>query len=338
MRIFWGFRNFAAKYRGWLPALAVLVVLAVVGPVPGAQADSLQELIEQVGTDYAEAYTSPFIQAFGPNQNTNLFATANIPFGNLTIGFGVKVMGTYLNESDQTFQKVVDIPDLGDIDPSLAGQSGTAVMSGPTIFGDTETDGQIDLYANGVLVGTFDGIPGFWNSRWAPLATPEVFVGGLFGFKATLRYFPPVGLGDLGKTSYVGYGLQWSASSVWKDPPVDLMIGFFLTSLDVENTQNLGQDNLIDSSADSYFLGASKSWAIFTLYGGFALESSDMTVTYYYQDPDYPTLDSNVNFSVEGNQSSRFTLGVDVDVLVHVNLEAGFGDLSTYSAGVMFVF
>ena len=187
-------------------------------------------------------------------------------------------------------------------------------------------------------MGTFDGIPGFWNSRWVPLATPEVFVGGLFGFKATLRYLPPIDMGDLGTTKYLGYGLQWSASSIWEDPPVDLMLGFFLTNLDVENTQDLGEDNLIDSSADSFFLGASKTWSLFTLYGGYALESSEMRVTYYYHDPDLPTLDSAVDFTVEGAQTSRFTLGVDLDLFVHFNIEASFGELSTYSGGIMFIF
>jgi len=327
-----------ATVTGVLVIGALVGCLALSGTVETARADSIQQIIEQVGPEYAEAYASPFIHAFGPNQNANLFSTANIPYTGLTFGIGVKVMGTKLNEEDKTFQKVIRIDDLGDFDPNLSGTSGTVVMSGPTIFGDTETDGRFDLYANGVLVGTFDGIPGFWDTSWVPLATPEVFIGGIAGLKFTLRYFPSVNMGDFGKTKYLGYGLQWSASGVLKDLPIDLMAGFFLTSLDVENTQGLGQDNLFESSANSYFLAVSKSWPSLTLYGGFSIEDSEMKVAYYYEDEDYPALTQDVSFTVEGRQKNRFTIGLTLDILLDLNVEAGFGDMSTYSAGLMFGF
>ena len=301
-------------------ALAVCLVLT--GGVDNARADSLQQLLEQVGSEYAEAYASPFIHTFGPNQNANLYSTAHIPWTGLTFGIGVKAMTTNLNEADQTFQKVVQIPDLGILDPALSGQSGTAVMSGPTIFGNTETDGKIDVYANGVLAGTLEGIPGFWDTRWVPLATPEAYIGGIAGLKFTLRYLPSMELGDFGSTSYLGYGLSWNANGLLKDLPVDIMVGFFLTSLDVENTQGLGQDKLVDSEANSYFLAVSKSWPMFTLYGGFAIEDSNMKVAYYYEDPDFPDLTQDVSFDVDGRQKNRFTLGVTLDVFLDLNVEA----------------
>ncbi len=317
---------------------ALVVCLCLTGGVDTAQATDLQQLIEQVGPVYGEAYSSPFIHAFGPNQNSNLYSTANIPWSGLTFGVGIKVMGTNLNEADQTFQTVVRIDDLGDLDPGLAGQSGMAVMSGPTIFGDTETDGRVDLYASGVFVGSIDGIPGFWDTRWVPMATPEAYIGGIFGLKATVRYFPSMKLGDIGNSEYLGYGLQWSASGVLEDFPIDMMVGFFTQSLDVENTQGLGEDKLIDSNANSYFLAISKSWPALTVYGGFAIESSDMKVAYYFEDPDFPDLAQDVSFSVDGRQDQRFTLGITLDILLELNVEAGFGDMTTYSAGLMIGF
>ena len=116
-------------------ASALAVCLCLSGTVDTAQATDLQQLIEQVGSEYGEAYSTPFIHAFGPNQNSNLYSTASIPWSGLTFGVGIKVMGTNLNEADQTFQKVVQVDDLGVLDPALAGQSNILIMSGPTIFG-----------------------------------------------------------------------------------------------------------------------------------------------------------------------------------------------------------
>lgn len=316
-------------------AMSLCLVLAV--NVGAARADSLQQLLEQVGPEYGEAYASPFIHSFGPNQNSNLFSTASIPYSGLTFGIGVKVMTTNMNDDDKTFRKVVRIPDLGVYDPNnpaLQGVSGTAVMYGPTIFGNENEAGKVDIYANGVLVDTFEGIEGFWDTSWIPLATPEVQVGGIAGLKATVRYFPSMKMGDFGKTQYLGYGLQWCASGVLQNLPIDLMVGFFRTNLDVDNTQANGPSKLVDSEANSYFLAASKSWPAMTLYGGFAIEDSKMDVTYLLdEDPDQP-----VSFSVDGRQDTRFTVGLTLDILLDLNVEAGFGDMMTYSAGLMFGF
>jgi len=345
MRLF----SWSGRFPGWsgdarAGMTAVLVVgLVMAGSAGSARADSLQQLIEQVGPEYAEAYASPFLHTFGPNQNSNLYSTANIPFGKLVFGIGIKVMGTKLNEEDQSFSKVVQIDDLGVLDPDnpdLQGVSGTAVMSGPTIFGSTadEDIGQIDFYANGVYLGSMDGITGFWETSWVPLFAPEAYIGGIAGFKLTMRYLPTMSVGDMEDITYMGYGLQWSASGLLNNFPVDLMVGFFRTNLDVENTQGLGQDKLFDSEANSFFVAVSKSWPSLTLYGGFAIEDSKMDVTYYYEDEDIPALTQDVNFTVDGRQESRFTVGITLDILLDLNVEAGFGDMTTYSAGLMLGF
>ena len=339
MRLFCRSRRFPGRtgFVGDCLSVLLMVCLCLGISAESARADSIQQLMERVGPEYGEAYASPFIHAFGPNQNSNLYSTAEIPYAGLNFGIGVKVMGTYLNEADQTFRKVVHIDDLGDYDPgnnfpNWHGESGTAVMSGPTIFGDTETPGRIDLVTpDGIF--SFEGIPGFWDTRWVPLATPEAYIGGLVGLKFTLRYLPPVTVGDFENTKYMGYGLQWSASGVLENLPIDLMVGFFRTSLEVENTQNKGHEKLFDSKANSYFLAISKSWPAMTVYGGFAIEDSEMTVTYYNAD-----FDTNVDFKVEGRQKKRFTVGLTLDILLELNVEAGFGDMSTYSAGLMFGF
>ena len=67
-----------------------------------------------MGQPYAEGYTEPLVHGFGANQNTGLYHTARIPAGKLTFDIGVKFMGTYLNENDQTFRRVIENVELND--------------------------------------------------------------------------------------------------------------------------------------------------------------------------------------------------------------------------------
>lgn len=311
--------------RSWRVGLLILGLVALMawGGTALGQDSGLEDLLEQVSEDYAAAYASPFIEAFGPNQNSAMYQTANIPWGQLTFGVGLKVMGTHLNEDDQTFQKTTRVDDLGDIDPSLSGQAGTVIFAGPTVFGDPDTDGTITILpdAGGPPI-SLQGIPGLVDTRFVPLFAPEANVGGVFGLKATLRYFPEINLGDYGKTKYLGFGLQWSPSGLLTNFPVDLMVGYF--------NQELKVGSLIETSAKTMYLAASKDLGTITVYGGFASEESDMTVSYTYSDTG-----DDIIFDVSAKQESRITLGAKISFF---NAEMAHGDLTTYSAGAMFGF
>ncbi len=321
---------------GTLPIWLLMGVLvcgwsAAVAPA-AAQDQSLDELLTQVGEDYAVGYSSPFLHSFGPNANSNMYSTAHIPWTGLVFGIGVKVMGTQLNETDQSFSKVIDNVDLSTYDPSIpAGTMGTVYMSGPTIFGDTETNGTVQGFASGIEVFNAETIPGLIDTQWSPLIAPEAYIGGIAGLKLTVRYLPEMDTGDLGKTKYWGYGLQWNANGILKNLPVDVMAGFF--------TQQINVGTVYESKASTIFAGASKSFTLLTVYGGVAAESSELDVAYDFRHPTDPALDSSVGFTVDGVQDSRLTLGVTLDILAKLNVEMGMGNkLTSYSAGLMFGF
>ena len=302
--------------------LAVATVFAWMAGAAWAQDDDLQDLLRQVGEEYAVAYAAPLIHGFGPNQNANLFHTAAIPRTGLTFGVGVKVMGTYLAAEDQTFRKVIPDVDLGDYDPTLSGQTGTIVMSGPTLFGDEDTEGQIVGYYQGVEVYRERTITGLVDTRWVPLATPEVYLGGIAGVKAVVRYMPSVGT-DIGDAQYWGLGLQWNVNTVVPTLPVDVLVGYMGQKFEV--------GDIVDADAASLHLAVSKSLPALTVYGGLARESSTMDVSYLYEDTG-----TRVEFSADGRQETRLTLGATLDILMKLNVEMGYGDLTTYSAGLMF--
>jgi hypothetical protein len=318
---------------GTLPIWVLMGVLvcgwaAAVAPA-AAQNQNLDELLTQVGETYAVGYSSPFLHSFGPNANSNMYSTAHIPWTGLVFGIGVKVMGTQLNETDQSFSTVINNVDLHTYDTRIPlGTMGTVYMSGPTIFGDTETMGTIQGIADGVERFNTETIPGLVDTQWSPLVAPEAYIGGILGLKLTVRYLPEMNVGDFGKTKYWGYGLQWNANGILKNLPVDVMAGFF--------TQQINVGSVYESKASTIFAGASKSFTLLTVYGGVAAESSKLDVAY---EPTDPALGSSVAFTVEGAQDTRLTLGVTLDFLVKLNVEMGVGNkLTTFSAGLMFGF
>lgn len=305
--------------------LAALAILPAMAAAPAA-ADELEGLLEDVTGQYAQAYLAPFTHSFGPNLNGGIFHTAAIPRSRLTIDFGVKVTATHLAEEDQAFQKVIENVDLSDYDDSFApGTTGDIVMSGPTIFGDDETPGTVAGYVGGVEVFSQDTIEGLVDTRYSPLVVPQASVGGIAGFRGTVRWLPEVDLGDVGKTKVFGYGLQWSVNAVAPTLPVDVMVGFFNQTVEI--------GTLIETDASSMFVAASKAFALATVYAGYAMEDSETDIAYTYSGDD-----SEVAFTVEGSQESRFTVGATLNVLAKLNVEMGHGDLTTYTAGLMFGF
>ena len=107
--------------------------------------------------------------------------------------------------------------------------------------------------------------------------------------------------------------------------PVDVMIGFFRQSLDV--------GTLIETDANSLFVAASKSWPRVTLYGGYAREDSEMSHRLHLR-----------RRRTECGLHRRRHPGEPADRRRHaerlakLNVEMAHGDLTTYTAGLMFGF
>ena len=307
--------------------LMLLFALLLVAAVAQA-ADDLEDTLSEVGEEYAIAYLTPLIHSWGANQNTGLFHTAHIPRTGITWTLGVKIQGTYLAEADQSFRKVlhdVDLNDYLDLQPGdpYYGATGDIVLEGPTAFGDTETEGTATAYVGGLPVYQEGTITGLLDTRWAPLFAPELQVGGVAGFKASLRWLPEIDLSELGKTKLLGYGLQWSPNYLLPTWPVDVMVGFSREEIDI--------GTILNSEARSFFIAASKAYGVATIYGGFAKESSSVSVTY-----EEAGSGVRVDFDADGVMENRLTVGATLDLGVLLNAEMGVGDLVVYNVGLMF--
>jgi hypothetical protein len=174
-------------------------------------------------------------------------------------------------------------------------------------------------------------IPGLVDTRWVPLFAPQVTIGRFKGLSGTLRWFPEIDISDYGKTQFFGWGLTWGVNTVAPELPVDIAVGYFAQSLDV--------GTILDTDASSLFAAVSKSYPMVTVYGGLAVESSSMDVTYEFQGlDDLPEAATEIAFSVDGRQDWRFTLGGTLTVLGGLNVEISRGDFTTYSAGLLYGF
>jgi len=298
------FRRYFAV-GGGISAIVLVVCLGAMltGATATRAADDLEDLLQQVGEEYAVAYSSPFLYAFAPAMNSGLYQTAAIPHTGLTFGISVKAMAAQIDAGDQTFRRVMDVDDLGVFDPAYSGTPGTVVMSGPTIFGDTDTEGTITGYVDGIPVFEESGITGLVDTKLVPMAAPEFYLGGMAGVKIIVRWLPEIDVSDYGKFKYLGYGVQWNTGTVLKNLPFDAMVGF--------SKQKLEVGSLLETNATAFFAAVSRDYSLLTLYGGAAIESSDMTVSYTYTDTG-----DEISFSRDGIQESRLTIGATLN-LVH---------------------
>ena len=315
--------------------LCCALLLAFAGTV-AAEEDNLdlEELLEQVGEGYARGYLAPLSTGFGVNQNSALFHTAEIPSTGLTIDFGLKVMASKLSDDDKTFSTVtsVTLDERYGINPGHAayGQTGQLVMSGPTVFGSDEQTGSITAYYAGLPVYVEEGIEGLVDTDYVPLVMPQASVGGIMGLRATVRWLPDIELDeDIGSLKLWGFGLSASANHWLPTLPVDVSVGYFNQQLDI--------GEYLQTDAKALYVACSKNYASFTFYGALSKEESSIDVSYdYTYDDDGTPVTETVDFSADGVQENRFTLGATLNAPLKLNVELGLGELTTYSAGLMF--
>ncbi|MFH1844361.1 MAG: DUF6588 family protein [bacterium] len=298
-----------------------------------ATAGDLNDLIMQVNQEYAEAYLAPLFTAYGINQNSGLYSTASIPKVRITIAFGLKITATKISDDRRNFRKTMNVTlderyGFSEGDDGF-GETARIIMVGPTVFGDDEDPGYIQIDPdNYPALAPQATIPGMTDTPYVPMIVPEASVGGIAGLRATVRWFPSISQPGVPKVNFLGYGLQYSVTNHLPDFPVDVMVGFFHT--------NLSMDGVLDASSNSCFLAASKSAVILTVYGGFAVEKSTMDIDYTFRPESGPPV--AVSFSEKSEQKARVTIGAGVNMGLKLNLEASFGKMTNYTAGVMFGF
>lgn len=293
--------------------VGLIAVMWLAAPCSSA-AQSLEERLKKFADEFAKGYTKPFTDAFGAAMNSGWYHTADVSDG-LDLFVGVKFMLMPIPEDGKKFKT-----------RSIWNNTEQEV---PTVFG-SENEVSISGAPSGVEPATY---PKGFNVGLVPMVVPHISVGNFYGTRAMLRYLPKVKLGDYGEFEFFGIGVQHSISQYIPLVPLDIsaLVAF----------QNLSLGDLVSTSAFTIGAQASKGFAIITIFGGLAYESSTMEFTYRAQftDPANPTqqISRDIKFEADGKNNVRATLGLALNLgLVKVSADYSLASQSVATLGVGF--
>ena len=269
--------------------------------------DRLGFLTEQEVKDFVQ----PLATTIGVAFNTGSYHSAAV---SKTFGFGVsfKYMMIFIPDDQLSFT------------PTNMPAGYTASEPTATIYGGS---GTTYLGPAGFL-----GYPSGLDVTTVPMIFPQISASVL-GTELMLRYLPELEVGDE-SLSLFGFGLKHSISQYIPLAPVDIAVQFLYNTFTVTD--------IVDVSNIAFNAHASKSFGVFTAYGGLQYESTGVDFEYTYTDPNNinPGLDDEtISVSVDGENNFRFTVGAMVRLAVlALNVDYSLGSQGVFSTGLSFEF
>lgn len=324
-----------------------------------AQTSDLEKTLAKITGDASKAYVAPISSAFGANLNSGwVHGAPKATKFSLDIDVGFVVMATLFGSQNQTFSSKGSFRFNSDqaeqlIPSSITGARRTQIkneilsrdftvtINGPTIVGK-KTDSVKVVFPGATIEGETLAqktivlpITGYLEELPAlPLIVPQVTVGTVFGTQVSLRILPEFDISpDLGKFKYTGFGIQHNPTMWIPFPiPVNVSLGYF--------TQTLEVGKIFKTSASMFGIFASKRFGPGALniepYAGLSLESSTTDVQYdvVYDTPTGPS-PAKIKYSLEGENSSRFTIGATLKLLLlGLSVDYSIAKYNTVSASL----
>ncbi|PID60443.1 MAG: hypothetical protein CR986_04085 [Ignavibacteriae bacterium] len=253
-----------------------------------------------------EQYAVPFVTSVGTWLNSGGYHSASV-----SKMFGVKI---------SLLGMVMLIPD-DQLTFKLKNGTETA-----TVFGDK---GASVPGTNGYLVYP----PGF-NQNKIPAAIPQIAVSTL-GSELMLRFFPKTSF-DSVNVNLLGIGVKHSISQYIPLCPVDIAVQVMYNTISMDN-------NDFDLSTKNWAFNAhvSRSFGLFSVYGGLQYEQSQMNINYVYTGNALGGLLEDKEFSVDmkGDNKMRITVGAALRFAFFViNADASLGAQNVFVTGINFEF
>lgn len=256
-------------------------------------------------------YARPFGTTLGMAFNSGSYHTADVAdFFGFSISF--RAMYIFIPDDDLTFT------------PNLP-QGYSTEQKTATIYGN---EGAAYYGPQGFIV-----YPQGIGETSIPAVLPQI-AGSFMGTEVMLRYLPSISLGSGDEElSMFGIGLKHSVSRYIPLIPVDIAVQFLYNSLEITG--------IMDITAIALNAHASKTFGLFTLYGGLQYESSTFDLEYQFTNPsNLPSVQAgDVKVSIDGDNNFRGTLGGTVKLAVlALNIDYSLGVQSVLSGGLTFEF
>ncbi|WP_345265694.1 DUF6588 family protein [Nibrella viscosa] len=166
----------------------------------------------------------------------------------------------------------------------------------PTIFGDTRS-----VIVNGDN-GTSYVFSGGLNTRYLPLAAPQLTLGSLYGTELNLRYFASDFGKNFGKVSLIGGGIRHSLSQYFHPRNLDLTLAYAEQQFKIGTVLNVRSRQLM--------LEAGQHWKGIAYYGfaGYLMSKTDIHYAYSAE------ASSQVNLSLKNKNALIAGAGFSVKV------------------------
>jgi hypothetical protein len=289
--------------------LSLLVIyLFLAFPVFAQIEDRFGFLTESEITEYAR----PFGTSLGMAFNSASYHSAKVAD---FFGFAVSFRGMYIFIPDDDLK----------FTPNLPGYIPVGSKETATVYGN---EGAAYYGPGGYIVYP----PGIDRTS-LPVVLPQIS-GSFMGTELMLRYLPSISLSDDEELSMFGIGLKHGISRYIPLSPVDISVQFLYNTLEITG--------VMDISAFAFNAHASKSFSLFTLYGGLQYESSTFDLQYTFTDPsnlDPIKKGQEIKVSIDGDNNFRGTLGGSLKLAVIVlNIDYSLGAQSVLSGGLTFEF
>lgn len=290
--------------------------------------------IARVAGDNAVNFLSPFLSGLGADLNSGLYHSADL-HGVLGFDIGLKVSSIIVSDEDKIFDFVMPDELSYGVFTLRAGTDYDKIIPGsPTALGKEQG---IEVKAKqGPIAGqTIYTTPKGFDLKYVPLVMPQASVGLPFGLEVIGRFIPTVSLPeDAGKVNFLGFGLRHDLDQYFPTPlPIDIAAHFMTQKLTLTDADD---KKLLSGSATAYGIEVSTSAVIFTVYGGFQLESSTWDIEPYdFEDPQSGNTVQVAGFSIDGRNKSRFHAGVRfILAVVNIHADYSFADQPVITAGV----
>lgn len=305
----------------FLLRITVLVAAAGLALPAGTHAQTVTDRLTTLAEENARLYLQPVTSGLGAGLNSGFFETGGSGDG-VHVQIGLQASGSLVPEGGETFEPVVPrrvtFRDRTFEDPyTIEGDRTTT----PTALG--EGDGAVldpsGEFRSALIQAGEDPdqyrvpFPPGVDLPGVPLAMAEASVELPTGTAVMGRFLPELELSSkVGALSSYGGAVRQSLTAFLDRPPLDVGVA--------AGIQKLTLGDVVEATGRSASLIVSRDLDLITLFASGGVEESTVDVSYTVENPNsnpgQPADGTTIDFETEGENETRFTGGIRLDLFV----------------------